>query len=98
MDMVFIIATLPATFKLDTSYDQQSLAWLDHDFNRVANLVSLCWRALQTMFFNNRESENYFARKEGWIFKTISLISDPIGAAVAFSKVRHCEERSDELR
>ncbi|GMH53038.1 hypothetical protein TrLO_g6616 [Triparma laevis f. longispina] len=87
MDMVFIIATLPATFKLDTSYDQQSLAWLDHDFNRVANLVSLCWRALQTMFFNNRESENYFARKEGWIFKTISLISDPIGAAVAFSKL-----------
>ena len=87
MDLVFEIATIPATFNLDTHYDQKAASFTDKEYSRVANLVSLSWTCLETMFLNNRLSEDYFARRKGWISKTISLISDPIGAAVAFGKL-----------
>ena len=87
MDFIFVVATIPFAFKLNTTFDSKSASFLDKDFSRVSDLVMLAWRALQSIFLNNKENEDYFARQENWITTTISLISDPIGAAVAFSKL-----------
>jgi len=87
MDLVFTIATIPSSFKLDTTYDSKFSAFTDKRYAKVADLISLSWRAMETMFLNNTRNEDYFARKDGWITTTISLVSDPIGAAVAFGKL-----------